>query len=186
MTEPTQPPTPPQPPTLEMEVLPPTPKATPARVETVTTTDPDLVEELREALSRAYSVSLRMKGIDPAELPDAMEKRLREAVATMPASNIALAFDIRVWDKNGPLIALQDQILLPYFVEQTMIPESRRNFEAVIYAQLMRPLLNRIQSFLNRFTVNENPVPAEPPFGRNDVRPTIPPPGSKAFLSDAG
>jgi hypothetical protein len=186
-----------QPPEAKPQPSTPVPTSVTSIEPSVTTPKVDgaALAEAKQAMFNAYMALKKIEGTAPPppppepepEAPKSEAELRREAIQkTLRDSDVVLDFDIRVLDRNGEIFQISGMETLNYFTEQTQVPESRRNFEAVMYAQIIRPLLNRIQEFLNRFVENQNPIPALPMFGRNHVTPSLPTSGPQAFITDAG
>ena len=126
------------------------------------------------------------KGKTP-EKTDQLLELAKPALDRMRQFDVVLAYDVRAWSATGEIIRVDDCCTLKFFTEPSKIAESPRSFEALIYTQLFRPLLNSMQGHLNSAVVNDNPIPAEPLFGKNERNPALPVPkaGSSSFLADS-
>ena len=104
-----------------------------------------------------------------------------------PADDDALlSYDIRFSNKEGEIFQFTGHNMLHSFSAQQMLSEGPRNFEALLYTVLFRPLKAQVQNYLNTFVKNDNPLSGDHTFGLNDVRPEIREAGSGSFIATSG
>lgn len=158
----------------------PAPTATTESVETPAQKKDRLCREI----AAAYGELQELQGkTTPAEV-DPVWAQHESTLKNLRPTDAAITFDIRLWNAAGEAVRVDDCVVLRFFTERSMLAESPRNFEAMIYTQMFRPLINQTNVYINSCVVNDNPVPQEPMYGRNNTSPRLPEAGPSTYLSD--
>lgn len=167
----------------------PTPKETPQqqqfRPAQIDTIRKKALDEARQHILSAYNELVRADGERPVDKKDDRLRELENKARDIGASDLLVSYDIRLLNQDGELIHLHDDVKLSLFTDQDMLMESRRNFEQVLYSTILRPIINKVQSYLNRFIENTNTLPDNPTISDRNVRPRILPSGPSAFAPGA-
>ncbi len=145
----------------------------------------DDLEELRVIMNKAHAVALMFHGIPPKVQPERLTAEIAELQKSMKDVDLLLSIDIRCSSKTESFFTLHHNHVVPYFTEQSMIPESRKNFESLVYGQIYRPVLNRVNAYLQGFVTNSNPLPNSPPLTQSDAQPTVPEAGLSPHVGDS-
>ena len=195
---------PPSPPSAPKPLPPPPPEAVeislppemPPLILPLPTVEPDtadleqakrrkLVDQAQNHLASAYDALAQLGGPNAAQT-DALGRAILEIVSKAADDDALLSYDIRFSNKEGEIFQFTGHNMLHSFSAQQMLSEGPRNFEALLYTVLFRPLKAQVQNYLNTFVKNDNPLSGDHTFGLNDVRPEIREAGSGSFIATSG
>lgn len=141
-----------------------------------------LIDQAQNHLANAYDVLAQLGGPNSTQA-DAMGRAILEIMSKATAEDALLSYDIRFSNKEGEIFQCAGHNMLHSFSAQQLLSESPRNFEALLYTVLFRPLKAQVQNYLNTFVKNDNPISGDHTFGLNDVRPEIREAGSGSFIT---
>jgi len=141
---------------------------------------------LRYICQAALSAAKRAAGEVDEKVKDQFDTEIAALQQVIGPSDVIFSFEFRISDKSTTVIKAHQNIPIAFFTDPNMVAEARKNFDALLYAHVHRPLQVQVQSYINTF-VTRDPLPERIPFVRIDEQqPTIPTPGSAATLSQRG
>lgn len=182
--------TPPPPPeTVEISLQPETPRLElPQKSEPPDTTEADrkkLIAQAQEHLAQAYDAMMRLTGPAAPQEKDALSKGIETLLLKAGETDALVSYDIRFSNRDGEVFQFTGHSMMHAFSAQNMLSEAPRNFEALLYTTIFRPLKAQVQSYLNNFVTNDNPIPGAPTFGLPEAQSRLPEAGLGPFVSTA-